>query len=269
MDSGSIIGKRFTRLVVLEQIPNTKNYKCLCDCGNTSIVNKSNLKRVKSCGCWKSEIAKLKVVDLIGKVFGRLTVISRAGSSARNSTWNCLCQCGNTTIVPSNNFRNSNTSSCGCYRAEQQTVHGMTGSPLYSTWEGIVQRTTNPNSEGYSAYGGRGIKMCAEWRNDFLQFQKDMGDKPTVHHTVERLDNNGNYEASNCRWATQKEQGNNRSNNRHLTYLNETKTLTQWSEQFGIIPRTLTSRIDTLGWSVEKAITTPVNTKFSSIKQYN
>lgn len=159
----------------------------------------------------------MKALDLTNQVFGRLTVISRAGTQNKIATWNCVCSCNNKTVARSNSLKSGHTTSCGCYRDERQkeagkfiTVHGMKHTNLYTTWESMKKRTSNPNCKDYSNYGGRGIKVCDRWLK-FENFYADMGDKPHEWYSLDRYpDVNGNYEPSNCRWATSEQQNNNR-----------------------------------------------------------
>lgn len=134
--------------------------------------------------------------------------------------------------------------------------HGQYGSRLYETWQTMKKRCSNPNNRQYHLYGGRGIIVCDEWRNDFQAFYDwAMSHGYADDLTIDRIDVNGNYEPSNCRWATMKEQQNNRRNNHLITYNGETKTLKQWSEKIGIDWGVLYSRLKK-GWSIEKSLTT-------------
>jgi hypothetical protein len=151
-------------------------------------------------------------IDFIGKRFGRLIVVefhSKRGTRGR-LFWVCKCDCGNNKIVNQDNLVYGNTSSCGCFKKELHTTHGMTASPEYSVWEGIKARCENKNTPNYNNYGGRGIKVYKEWSESFEKFYKDMGRRPTGKYTIERKNNNGNYEPGNCKWATYAEQGQNK-----------------------------------------------------------
>ena len=137
--------------------------------------------------------------------------------------------------------------------------HGMKKTAIYFSWKNMQDRCLNKNCSSYKNYGGRGIKICSEWlgRNGFRNFYKDMGDKPSDQHSIDRRDNNGNYEPDNCRWATRIEQANNKRNNRYYKYENESLTITQWCRKLGINSWTVKSRIKR-GASFEEAITRPV-----------
>lgn len=154
-----------------------------------------------------------KVVDLTGQRFGRLRVLGQDGYTrvSRNAVWVCQCDCGNTARVDSGMLRHGDTASCGCYRkeviAERNRRHGMRRNRVYTTWVGMRQRCGNPNAHAYENYGGRGITVCERWRN-FQNFYADMGERPPGL-TLDRIDNDGNYEPGNCRWATRQVQSQN------------------------------------------------------------
>lgn len=124
----------------------------------------------------------------------------------------------------------------------------------YHIWRGIIARCENPNNKNFHQYGGRGISICKEWRNDFTKFLKDVGKKPTPKHTIDRVDSNGNYEPNNCKWSTWKEQQNNKRSNKMLTLNGKSLTVSQWAEQLGVKQGTLYMRVHR-GWSDEKILT--------------
>lgn len=177
-------------------------------------------------------------LDRTGQRFGMLTVKSLFSYINYNSRWLCLCDCGNETIVSGSNLQAGHTTSCGCYALsvlkKRSVTHGMTKTDTYICWAHIKARCYNPKEKSYEKYGGRGIMMCDEWLNDFPRFLADMGERPSKLHTIERIDVNGNYEPSNCKWATQKEQQNNRSNNNRVEYDGEIMTVAQLSEKIKV-----------------------------------
>lgn len=195
-------------------------------------------------------------IDLTGKKFGKLTVIKRDGSTAdHKAKWLCECECGNETSVSGCQLRNGKTTSCGCAR-RGNVVHGMSKTPTYKTWRDMRKRCNNPNATGYENYGGRGISVCKEW-DDFMVFLRDMGERPEGT-TIDRIDVNGNYEASNCRWATQEQQNNNTRRTIKVTIDGVTKSLKQWSNTLGVNYKSVNSRVSVLGWSPIDALTRKV-----------
>ena len=181
--------------------------------------------------------------DETGKRYGRLTVIEQAPApehykEKRQGFWLCRCDCGNTVVASGAALRRGCTTSCGCLTREiwtqQRTKHGMHKLSEYNIWHRIKRRCYDPRDDGYYAYGARGITMCDEWRESFEAFYAHIGPRPTPAHTVDRIDNARGYEPGNVRWATRKEQGNNRRTNIRLTYQGKTQTLKEWSREIGI-----------------------------------
>lgn len=171
----------------------------------------------------------LECKDLSGEKFGKLTVIKlhhkkrcytpKGKSVGFKKFWLCQCDCGNITIVEGCALKNGNTKSCGCYRMEllkhNFVIHNKTNTRLFRIWDGMKTRCYNHKSNRYKNYGGRGIKICDEWLNDFMSFYNwAVSNGYNDNLSIDRVNNNGNYEPSNCRWATAKEQANNRTNNK-------------------------------------------------------
>lgn len=195
-----------------------------------------------------------KPLDLTGMRFVRLFAIKRAGSTPKGKAlWECLCDCGKMIILPGRRLVNGNTRSCGCLKRdstsarmrETRTTHGKSNTLTYRVWNTMLIRCGDPENKKFPIYGGRGITVCDRWK-DFLNFLSDMGEKP-AGLSIERINNNGNYEPDNCKWATAKEQANNTRRNRRITYNGETLTLTEWSQRLGITPSTLHERISVHG----------------------
>lgn len=215
----------------------------------------------------------MRVIDLTGSVIGRWTAESRGENLPNGQTrWWCICECGTRKLVSGIVLRDKRSQSCGCLQSEltvkRSTKHGhspMRGkiSPTYHSWCGMIARCTNPGHGSYARYGGRGISVCEPWL-DFANFLADMGEKPKGA-SIDRVDTNGNYEPSNCRWATAKEQGRNKRNNRLLTYQGETLCLQEWAERLGIRGETIWGRLDT-GWSVNDALSTPDGTSSNNVR---
>lgn len=186
--------------------------------------------------------------DLTGQKFERLTVIARAENSPSGMTkWLCRCDCGAERIVFAKHLRSGATKSCGCFSADLVTKrnfkHGQTNTRLFSIWQNMKDRCFNPNNDKYSYYGGRGITVCKEWVEDFMNFYNwAMSNGYEDRLTIDRIDNNKNYEPSNCRWATIICQANNKRSNRVVSYNGEDHTLAEWSRILKINSSTLGTR---------------------------
>lgn len=220
-----------------------------------------------------------KPIDHTGQTFGRLTVLGKAqkpeGSNNTFAHYLCKCSCGTVKVIAGDLLRRGNTKSCGCLLKERQNskwrkTHGLSHTPEHAAWQQALTRCYNKNSKDYQGYGGRGIYMCDQWRNDFLSFYQDMGPRPSPQYSLDRIDNNGPYSAENCRWATPSEQRNNRGPVRHskiaVLYKGETRTMASLARQFAIPEKTLRARLLRFGWDLESALTKPVQKKFNGNK---
>lgn len=202
-----------------------------------------------------------KFIDLSGRVFGKLTVIEYCGNDKwRVSKWLCLCDCGKKIILTSNHLKSGSTKSCGCLRKEKTklrfTKHNYKNTTIYNTWINMKQRCYNNNCPDYKNYGGRGIKVCDRWLK-FENFYADVGDPPKGL-TLDRPNNDGNYQTDNWRWATRKEQARNTRRNHTEIFNNMIQYRIILAEKYNIDAKLLGERLDKLGWPIGKALITPV-----------
>lgn len=208
-----------------------------------------------------------KLIELTGKTFGRLTVIKRVDDyispkGYHTPQWLCKCECGNEVIVHACHLRSGHTVSCGCFNLEKASTmfktHDLTHTRLYHTWSNMKTRCYNSNNKRYKDYGDRGISICKEWKEDFQNFYDwSMANGYKENLTIDRIDVNGNYEPSNCRWVEMKIQQRNKTNNKLITINGESRCLPEWCERFNIRYGKVKSRIYKCHWSPEKALTTP------------
>lgn len=205
----------------------------------------------------------MKMNDLTGQRFGRLVVVSPAGldRTRKNMTFLCKCDCGNEKIVSAPQLKSGCTKSCGCLKREltskRRTTHGKRNTRLYRIWANIKDRTSNPNQNRYYCYGAKGVSICDEWKDFQTFYDWAMSNGYSDELTIDRIDINGNYEPSNCRWATIVQQQNNTSRNHFLTYDGKTQTIAQWSEEYGIDAHKLRRRVVAYHWTIERALNTP------------
>lgn len=203
-----------------------------------------------------------RVRDYSGKKFNSLTVISYAYFDGELHRWNVICECGRKFLMASSKVSYGKQKSCGCLaigaHKKSVTTHGQSRAinsrptRIYTTWVSMIDRCANPDSSSWKNYGARGIKVCAEWLS-FETFYADMGD-PAPGMSIDRIDVNGNYEKSNCRWATVKEQANNRRTNRFIEHNGLTRTVSEWAEVLHLTKNTLLGRLNR-GMSAERALT--------------
>lgn len=202
-------------------------------------------------------------LELTGQKFNRWTVLRRAGTEDRKSTWLCKCDCGTVRVVKGYTLKHGYSKSCGCFERElhvkRLTVHGKSNTRLFRIWQAMKTRCYNPNSEDFKWYGGRGIQVCDEWLQDFQNFYKwAIANGYRDDLTIDRIEVNGNYEPKNCRWVSQKVQCSNTRNNLIICFRGQEKTLKEWCDELGLRYGTVHSRLNSYGWSVEKALMTPI-----------
>lgn len=272
----NLIGRRFGMLVVTEYVgyefKNIKGYqcakhfwKCKCDCGNEKITFTGNLTgdHAKSCGCTK------KGIDLTGNRYGRLVVINEAeprkrkDKSGQKRYWFCKCDCGNTCEVRQEMLVSGHTKSCGCIvkegRGKDPEAVTNKYARLYKIYRGMKDRCTNPNDQHHTNYYDKGVKMCDEWLNNPKAFiEWSLNNKYEDHLTIDRIDPFGNYEPSNCRWITNKEQQRNKRNTIRYNVDGEMLTLAEIAERYNIKVSTLSARVYRYGYTIEEAINAPV-----------
>ena len=210
----------------------------------------------------------MKKLNIIGEKYNKLLVIEEVEKQGKCRMFKCLCDCGKTTIVSMNNMRSCKIVSCGCHKRDQTilrcTTHNQRHTHLYEIWKGIKQRCYNPKHRAYHNWGGRGIKVCDEWKDNFQAFydwsyasgytfeNHKQDEKRKL--TLDRIDNDGNYEPSNCRWVTRKVQASNMRHTKLITINGETKCLAEWCRVLNIHRWTYANRIKK-GMTPEEALT--------------
>lgn len=260
-----LVGLRFGKLTVISKgnVRRTSGgqhiatWNCKCDCGNTTTVDGQKLRRghTTSCGCARHENTCRKE-DIVGKKFGRLTVIKFIPKPEREDyrrQWLCKCECDNLVQVNGSKLRNGHTKSCGCLERELignvNRKYKHKDLRLYRIWKAIQQRCSDVNGREYHNYGGRGIRVCKEWLNAKQGFDRfyewAIENGYTNKLTIDRIDTNKGYSPENCRWVTNKTQQNNKRNNVILTYNGESHTMKEWSELLSVNYSTLRYHIYT------------------------
>ena len=199
--------------------------------------------------------------SLVGQRFGSRVVVDLAPRQKSRERAVVQCDCGKSDEIDVRRLLAGSAPRCrNCAAKSKPMLHGGyrdgKASPEYSSWRAMLKRTENPNHEAYERYAGRGIHVCPEW-HDFKVFLRDVGPRPSLEYSLERIDNSLGYHPSNVKWATSAEQNNNTRSNRLLELNGRTQTLVQWARELGAIPETITQRLKH-GWSVKRALTTPV-----------
>lgn len=240
-----LTGQKFGRLTVIERAGSDKKWqarwKCLCDCGKETVVTTNQLTsgRTKSCGCSTFN-------NLVGKHFGRLTVIERAENEGNKIYWKCRCDCGNEVVVHGRDLKYGFVKSCGCKKIRRIVRNAYSGKCTSSTWTSIKYRCFNPRATNYHNYGGRGITMYPEWIDNFKAFHDYVSQLPHFGekgYSLDRIDVNGNYEPNNLRWADAKTQARNTRRNVFIDYCGEMITVAEAAEKSGIKDYVLRNRI--------------------------
>ena len=272
-----LTGEKFGRLTVINESDKRDKsgnvyWNCKCDCGKMVSVQGRFLRsgHTKSCGChkkesWNDYISKT-FKDMTGERYGNLTVVERGEdyidkNNHHTTTWICRCDCGETTKTTRTMLISGRIKSCGCKSPRFEKTHGGSRTRLYRIFQSIKARCYYTKHQQYHNYGGRGIKICDEWLNDFNKFRDwAMDNGYSEELTIDRIDVNGDYEPDNCRWATHKQQSNNRRDNHIIEFNGESHTVTEWADITGINEATMFNRIKA-GWSIEDVITKPVRRK--------
>lgn len=231
-------GLRYGKLTVLSSERNANGYpgwRCLCDCGMETVVRTARLNSggTQSCGCLRR---KHEHPAVPGTMFGDWTVLS---GSQRH--WLCRCRCGTERRVMHKTLRNGSSTSCGCSYIHGQSSYDGEATGAYKSWTAMVSRCTDPASIGYANYGGAGITVCERWLR-FANFYADMGDRP-AGKTLDRRDNAKGYEPGNVRWATPREQANNRRSNRRVFFRGGSYTISEVARMTGVSKVTLAWRV--------------------------
>lgn len=203
-------------------------------------------------------------LDIIGRRFSRLLVSEYVGKTGSRHKYSAVCDCGSIKVVARLDLKSGHTSSCGCYRKQvawkNRVTHGHTvnsrASPEHRAWWSMIERCENEDHAAFHNYGGRGISVCERWRTSFVQFLEDVGDRPGVGYSLDRINNDGNYEPGNVRWATRTQQARNTRHTLNLSYDGRSQCLSDWAREIGISKNALSDRLKR-GWSIEKALTTP------------
>lgn len=273
-------GQRFGKLLIikrLDKINHRSVWLARCDCGKEFSVYQQALfaktKNITQCWeCGRKTTGIKNTKDLTGQKFGKWTVIKRVDLDSKRVKYLCRCECGNESVVIGTTLSSGQSTKCRkCgYATSKHGTHKKSNTRLYNIWGNMNRRCSRKTATGYEYYGERGIKVCAEWKNDFLNFynwainngyQEDL--------TIDRIDVNGNYSPENCRWVSRAEQSINKRNNRRITFNGETKTIKEWSDDTGLSQDVISRRLNRYNWSVERALTEPLNTDFARNRVYN
>lgn len=255
-----LTGQKFGKLTAIKYLKkeNEKSkWLCKCDCGKFHEVTPYTLVsgQSKSCGC---SIHENKIRnDLTGKRFGKLTVIGFSHFKGSHSFWNVKCDCGLEKVIRARQLTSGDTKSCGCI-GKFSKRYKLDNDRIYRMWNHMLSRCYNKNDSSYYRYGERGIIVCDEWKNSYHTFREwAINNGYSDELSIDRIDNDGNYNPNNCKFSTAKEQMNNTSTNHRIEYKGEIKTVSQWAELYGMDIMQLENRI-LRGWDIETALTKPI-----------
>lgn len=272
-------GCKFGKLTVLKRLKKINHrsvWLARCDCGKEFNVYQQALfaktKNITQCWeCGRKTTGIKNTKDLTGQKFGKWTVIKRVDLDSKRVKFLCRCECGNESVVIGTTLSSGQSTKCRkCgYATSKHGTHKKSNTRLYCIWGNMNRRCTRRTAAGYEYYGERGIKVCSEWKTNFLNFYNwAMNNGYQDNLTIDRIDVNGNYEPLNCRWITKAEQNINKRNNHKITFNGETKTIKEWSNKTGISANNILCRIRS-GWSLERALTEPINKNYSRKKVEN
>lgn len=291
MEKYNLQGRKFGRLTAIK-ISHIKGqdvyWLCRCKCGTEKpVVHRSLLyNHNPSCGCrTKEHISKLGLKRRLAikpgqKITKFLTTIKELElSSSGHRRWLCACKCNNQKVFVLQSLLRNPDLSCGCYthelRIKAKTTHGKYGTSEYNAYRSMLQRCSDPNRSDYHRYGERGITVCQRWKESFQNFYDDLissiGLRPSPKHSIDRIDNDGNYEPGNLKWSTKQEQANNRRSNSSITCWGRTQTEMQWERETGIDRRQIHRRIFEYHWNKEDALTLKPDNhrRYSTYKRKN
>lgn len=260
-----ITGMKFNKLTALKRVYDGRKgvrYLFRCDCGNEKVILKHAVVngKTRSCGCISREkTSERSHKDLTGKRFGKLIALNVSKTENGKTYWKCKCDCGNYSEVLTNRLISGHTKSCGCLvkenAAKANITHGKSKTRIYRIYNGMKQRCYNESAPSYVNYGSRGIKICDEWLKDFTSFYNwALENGYSEELSIDRIDNNGNYEPSNCRWTTQKVQANNRRTSHYIDVNGEKITLAAFLKRYDIKSRAFVTRRLIKGYDYKKIL---------------